>query len=138
MRCVTDSLAALAWIFPGEDTGATDAVLAEVAHQSAAALGLWPLEIANVLLLSERRRRIPRSERTQASRLPGELPINIDGQPAAQAFQTTLTLAAVRNPTAYEACYLELALRLGLPLATLDTPLTRLAEAVGVRLVFQS
>jgi predicted nucleic acid-binding protein len=134
MRCVLDCSAALAWILPGEATTATDTLLTDVVEQGATAPGLWPLETANVLWLSERQGRITFSERTQALRLLGELPIDIDEQTAAQAFRATSALAAAKDLTVYDACYLELALRRGLPLATLDRTLSKAASAAGVGL----
>jgi predicted nucleic acid-binding protein len=135
MHCVVDSSVALAWVLPGEATPATEGLLAEVGDLGAAAPGLWPLETANVLWLSERRGRITLAERTQALAILAELPIQIDERTATQAFGATSALAAGRDLTVYDACYLELALRLGLPLATLDKRLCLAALAAGVALI---
>jgi predicted nucleic acid-binding protein len=135
MHCVLDSSVALAWVLPGEATPATEAVLTAVGELGAVAPGLWPLETANVLWLAERRGRITLAERTQALALLTELPIRIDDRTAALAFGTISALAARANLTVYDACYLELALRLGLPLASLDTRLSQAATASGVRLI---
>jgi predicted nucleic acid-binding protein len=133
--CVLDSSAAIAWVLPHEATSATDALLTNVAEQGAASPGLWPLEVANVLWMAERRRRITLAERTQALTILGDLPIRIDDRTAAHAFGAIAALAAARNLTVYDACYLELALRLGLPLASLDRPLCQAAAAAGIKLV---
>ncbi len=135
MHCVLDSSAALAWVLPGEATAATEALLAEVGDLGAAAPGLWPLETANVLWLSERRGRITLAERTQALALLAELPIRIDERTASLGFGAISALAAGKDLTVYDACYLELALRLDLPLASLDRGLCKAALACGVRLV---
>jgi len=135
MYCVLDSSAALAWVLPGEATSATEALLAEVGESGAAAPGLWPLETANVLWLAERRGRITLAERTQALAILAELPVQIDERTAILAFGATSALAAARDLTVYDACYLELALRLGLPLASLDRQLCKAAAAAGVPLI---
>ena len=135
MHCVLDSSAALAWVLPGEATPATEALLEMVGSLGAAAPALWPLETANVLWVSERRRRITLAERSQALEILSELPIQIDERTAALAFGATSALAATKDLTVYDACYLELALRRGLPLASLDKGLRQAALTCGVRLV---
>jgi predicted nucleic acid-binding protein len=85
--------------------------------------------------MSERRRRITLAERTLALTILAELPIQIDERTATLAFGATSALAAGRDMTVYEACYLELALRRGLPLASLDKRLCQAAQAAGVALV---
>jgi predicted nucleic acid-binding protein len=132
---VLDSSAALAWFLPGEATPAIEALLDDVGDQGAVVPGLWPLEIANLLWLSEKRGRITLAERTQALTILGEMPIQVDDRTAALAFGATSALAAGRGLTVYDACYLELALRLGLPLASLDRDLHKAAAAAGVTLV---
>jgi predicted nucleic acid-binding protein len=133
--CVVDSSAALAWVLPGEATAATDALLATIGDTGAVVPGLWPLEVANVLWSSERRGRITLAERMQSLGILAELPIQIDDRTAALAFGPTSALAAGRDLTIYDACYLELALRLGLPLASLDKRLCQAARAAGVALI---
>jgi predicted nucleic acid-binding protein len=132
---VVDSSAALAWVLPGEATAATDALLATIGDTGAVVPGLWPLEVANVLWSSERRGRITLAERMQSLGILAELPIQIDDRTAALAFGPTSALAAGRDLTIYDACYLELALRLGLPLASLDKRLRQAARAAGVALI---
>jgi predicted nucleic acid-binding protein len=113
----------------------TEDLLAEVGSQGAVAPGLWPIETANVLWVSERRGRISLAERTQALTTLADLPIEIDARTAALAFGATSALAARLDLTVYDACYLELALRLGLPLASLDKRLCQAASAAGVALI---
>jgi predicted nucleic acid-binding protein len=130
--CVIDSAMALAWFLPGEATEATNAVLDLVARSAALAPGLWPLEIANVLVMAERRRRITQAQRSQALMSLGDLPITIDQETAGRAWGAIIDLAQAQGLTVYDATYLELALRSGLPLATLDAALARAARATGV------
>ncbi len=88
-----------------------------------------------MLWLSQRRGRISLAERTQALAILAELPIRVDERTAALAFGAISALAAGSNLTIYDACYLELALRLGLPLASLDKRLCQSALAAGVPLI---
>jgi predicted nucleic acid-binding protein len=134
-RCVLDSSVALAWVLPGEGTDATDAVLDEIAADGATAPGLWPLEIANVLMQAEKARRITQEERRRALTALAALPVHIDPDTAAQAWSRTLDLAEAQGLTLYDASYLELALRLALPLASLDRKLRQAAKASGVDLL---
>lgn len=134
-RCVLDSSVGLAWVLPGEGDGATEALLDEVAAEGAAAPGLWPLETANVLLRAERAKRITSDERRRALATLAALPIHIDADTAVQAWDRTLNLAEAQGLTLYDASYLELALRLSLPLASLDRTLRRAAAVCGVLLL---
>jgi predicted nucleic acid-binding protein len=135
MHCVLDSSSALAWVLPGEASTSNVALLADIAQQGAATTGIWPLEVANVLLMAERRSRITLAERLHALSLLAELPIQVDPRAAALAKGITSELAASRGLTVYDASYLELALRLGLPLASLDGDLRRAALHSGVAVI---
>ena len=93
---------------------------------------LWPLEVANVLLMAERRHRIVSAERSQALGWFAALPIEIDYEAAHPAWADLPALAVQHRLTAYDAAYLELARRRGLPLATLDQELAAAARAEGL------
>ncbi len=134
-RCVLDSSVALAWVLPGEGTDATETLLDEIAADGATAPGLWPLETANVLLHAEKARRITQDERRRSLSTLAALPIHIDPDTAAQAWSRTLGLAEAQGLTLYDASYLELALRLSLPLASLDRKLRQAAAVSGVELL---
>lgn len=130
--CVLDSAMALAWILPGEGNADTDAVLDQVTEVGAVVPGLWRLEIANVLLMAERRLRITQAQRMRALTGLGALPIEIDRETVARAWAGIIDLAQAQGLTIYDAAYLELALRAGLPLATLDQDLARAGRNTGV------
>jgi predicted nucleic acid-binding protein len=132
---VLDASVALSWCFDDEATAATREVLRGLHTDRAVAPSLLPLEIANVLTLAERRRRIDRSRVAEFIGLIDSLAIEIDGQTSARALHAVLDLARDKALTAYDASYLELALRLGLPLATKDVALRRAAVPLGVRLL---
>jgi predicted nucleic acid-binding protein len=129
---VIDSSVSVAWCFPDEKGPYPQAVLESLATQQAIVPSLWPLEVANALLMGERRKRSTPDETLKSVRFLDALPINLDDETRAHAFGHTLHLARLHNLSAYDAAYLELAMRRGLPLATLDDKLKTAAKAVGV------
>ena len=96
--------------------------------------GIWSVEIANVLLVAERRNRMTQEQSEEAIALLQSLLIQVDATTDANALGTTLVLGRQEGLAAYDAAYLELALRLGLPLATNDTRLMEAASRCGVDL----
>ncbi len=135
MTLVLDNSVALAWCFADERSPASLDLLDRVAQSGAHAPQLWPVEALNGLLSAERRRRITIAERHALMTFLQDLPITIDAGTADRAWRETAHLAASYNLTAYDATYLELALRLGLPLATNDAALISAAQQAGVKLV---
>jgi len=132
IELVLDASVALAWCFDNEATEAADHVLERVAHDTAAVPAIWHVEVANVLALAERRRRITRARSAEFIALIEELEIIVDEETPLRAFARTLDLAREERLTAYDASYLELAMRLGRPLASKDRDLCDAAERVGV------
>ena len=132
MSFVLDCSVTMAWCFEDERTAATDALLARVVDAGAIAPFLWPLEVTNVLLSAVRRKRIPPDAVNQVAQRIAVLPVVIDRDGADLVWSNTLQLAERYALTSYDACYLELAQRKALPLATLDTALRRAATAAGV------
>ena len=96
---------------------------------------LWPFEIANVLAVAERRRRISPDEIAEFLEMLRHLPIQVERREAAWIWQATTKLARAYKLSAYDAAYLELAAREHLPLATLDAGLQNAALALGVATV---
>jgi predicted nucleic acid-binding protein len=129
-RVVLDRSVALPWCLPDEDE--TDQIQREVARSGAIAPSHWPLEVANALLMAERRGRIPADFRDAALRDLGGLPIALDSETSVRAWHQTLQLAQAYRLTVYDAAYLELAHRRGLPLATLDGEMRVAADALGI------
>jgi predicted nucleic acid-binding protein len=95
---------------------------------------LWPVELANALAMGERRKRITRSDTTRFLALIAALPIEIDPETSARALDYVLPLARTFSLTSYDATYLDLAMREGLTLATLDADLRKAARKAGVRI----
>lgn len=130
---VVDASIALSWCFEDEHTALGDAVLSRLLEQTAVAPGIWPLEVANGLRSAERRERLDEHATTLAAQLLMTLPITVDETPRVEdALGRVLHLARSVGLTTYDAAYLDLALRRGLPLATVDDQLARAAVAVGV------
>ena len=130
MPFVLDASVALAWCFEDEATAETDAVLEQLAEDSAVAPSLWELEVINVLLLAERRGRITESQTARFVALLTQLPILIDS--AGVDMASVLAAGRHHGLTAYGAAYLVLAEREGIPLATIDGKLRVAAQAAGV------
>jgi predicted nucleic acid-binding protein len=137
LSLVIDSSVSLAWCFEDERSDAADAVLKRLVAEGAHAPVLWPSEVLNVLVLAERRSRITGDQRQRLVTLLRELPITLDAETMARAWTETAELAARLRLTVYDATYLELAHRLGLPLATLDQDLRAAAATLGVELLGQ-
>jgi predicted nucleic acid-binding protein len=131
---VIDCSLTMAWYFGDEATAYTDAVRDSLVAQQAVVPTLWSLEVANVLVMGERRKRSTEGQAARWLRLLSALPIAIDSETPFRAFDSILSLARHHRLTAYDAAYLELALRRSLPIATLDDDLKNAAHALGVAL----
>ena len=134
MSVVIDSSITLAWFFEDERSAAADDVLRQVTETGAVAPSLWRLEVANALQAAIRRKRIDAAFRDASIADLRSLKVVIDGETDHRAWTTTLELAERWRLTLYDAAYLELAQRLGLPLATLDQELRVAAGALGLTL----
>ena len=129
---VLDGSLALAWYFKDEATPYADAVAASFPDSRAAVPVIWPLEIANAVLMGERRQRSTEAQAAKWFGYLGSLPIIVDEKTNDQAWRDVLRLARAHRLSAYDSAYLELALRRGLTLATLDNKLKAAASALGV------
>jgi predicted nucleic acid-binding protein len=132
---VIDTSVAMAWCFEDEATPATDSVLDLLGNDQAVVPAIWPLEVANVLLVAERRGRLTEAQASRFLELLAQLPINVDTSPTDMAG----IVATGRRHTlsSYDAAYLLLAERLGATLATLDKPLAKAARKAGVQLLIK-
>jgi len=129
---VLDASVALSWCFEDEASPATDAILDEVRHSGALVPGLWFLELGNVLLQAERRRRIAAPDVAARLELISALPIFVDQNSTGRAWHEVLGLARAENLSVYDATYLELAFRRNVPLASRDKDLAAAARRLGV------
>ncbi|GDY23229.1 twitching motility protein PilT [Verrucomicrobiota bacterium] len=136
---VLDAQTTLAWCFEDESTAATEALLDQVGGSVIAHVPtLWAYEVANALLSAERQKKARSNSAKAESFLHrlAALPIETDAESTRHAHDKTIALARLHKLTAYDAAYLELALRRGVPLATADEALRKAAKAAGVPLVF--
>jgi len=133
---VLDASVVMASVLPDEVHGKTAlAVIQRITIAGAVVPSLWRIEVGNALLVTERRKVIlPEQSVTIRSRLAA-LPITIDRETSSHAWEATLNLARKHGLTLYDSTYLELALRLRLPLASLDRQLCRAASAENVDLL---
>lgn len=134
---VLDASLTLAWALDEAETQYTRAVLAEVLEHVVTVPTLWPLEIVNAAVMAARRGRIDKDEVQALIGLVRGLDVEVDEQGLRVAFDVVSDLAQQHGLTSYDAAYLELALRLDAPLATIDAGLARAARAAGVELFLQ-
>ncbi|MGD8387222.1 MAG: type II toxin-antitoxin system VapC family toxin [Desulfobacteraceae bacterium] len=125
---VVDNSVVMAWCFLDENNALADTALDTLTHASAFVPSIWPLEVVNVLLVAERRKRIRVAESVRFLELLGQLPIRVEMEPAEQRMGELLQLARDHTLSSYDASYLDLAMRRGLPLATVDHELVRAAQ----------
>ncbi|MFB2835090.1 type II toxin-antitoxin system VapC family toxin [Floridanema evergladense] len=135
MRFVLDCSIAISWCLVDENDNYANTILAMMPNSEAYVPGIWSLEIANTLLVAERRNRITTEQSELAIALLQSLLIHIDESTNNYALSSTLLLGRQEGLAAYDAAYLELALLLQLPIATLDTRLAQAATRCGVELV---
>lgn len=132
--CVLDTSFSLQWVFRDEASAEGYAALTAVSTGGASVPALWFVEMTNSLGMAERRFRLDAAGMQRAFALLETLPLKVD-EPASLVWsQPVLDLMRTHRLTAYDATYLELAIRLRLPLATKDRELLVAAAAVGVPL----
>jgi predicted nucleic acid-binding protein len=131
---VIDASVALAWHFPGEGGDDLDNVLNEVLAGGAIVPIHWRAEVANSFAMAVRHARITADYRTTALEKLSQLEIETDQESHQQLWHSTQTICDQYEVSAYDGAYLELALRRGVPLATLDRRLDKAARYAGAKL----
>ena len=129
MAFVLDCSVTMAWVFPDEASEATDRLRDSLVGGRAFVPSLWPVEVGSVLLAATKRGRLRADEWTGICASLEALPIEIDPVSASRVWGRALALADEYGLSVYDAVYLELALRLRLPLATLDQALAAAARS---------
>src|SRR5262249_31989315 len=127
-----DSSIALSWCFEDEASPEMDVLFERVRDDGAIVPELWPLEVSNVLLQAERRGRISAGDMALRLELIAGLPVAIDPETAARAWREILVTARETGLSVYDAAYLELAVRRGLPLLTKDGELATAGRRLAV------
>ena len=129
---VLDSSVTMAWVLRDEQSAQADAALEQVAKIGGIAPALWWVEVRNVLVIAERRGRLTQEDTAAAVQAIDALGIHLDHAPDNASL---LRLARTHGLSAYDALYLELAVRQQRPLATLDHKLRAAAQAEGITLM---
>lgn len=127
MSLVLDAAMAVAWLFEEERSPAAQDVLNMVSEGGAVVPSLWRLEVANVLRNSVRKGRCDAAYADSALQRFARLPIEVDTETDARAWGAIRDLSNAEGLTTYDAAYLELAIRLNLPLASGDGTLVAAA-----------
>ena len=137
---VLDNSVAMRWLLASnkiDDQIYAEDVLKSLSNKDALVPNLWHLEATNVLLGAEKR------DETSVGEIEGfisqleNLPIHVDHLTVHQAFNRTLALARAYKLSSYDAAYLELAIREGIPIATLDKDIIKAANKSGVRIYYK-
>ena len=132
---VTDNSVVMSWCFKDEGNQYADLVLDRLSEATAVVPSIWPLEVINVLLVAERRKRISEADSVRFITLLSQLPIVVEYEKPEQIMKDLLPLARIHNLSSYDASYLALAMRKGVPMATLDNRLINAAKAVDVKIL---
>ena len=132
---VLDNSVAMRWLLQSKksvDQNYSESVLRSLVETNALVPNLWHLEAANVLLAADRRHEINPGDVERFIDQLESLPIYVDAMTSQKAFNRTLALAKALRLSSYDAAYLELAIREGLPLASLDKNLRKATRNSGV------
>jgi len=125
---VIDNSVVMAWCFEDEVNRYAEVILDQLEVFTAFVPSIWALEVGNVLLVAERKKRISLADSARFIALLRDLPIVIEQEPPDVMFGEVLPLAREHHLSTYDASYLDLAMRRGLPLATLDNGLIAAAK----------
>lgn len=132
---VADASVTIGWVHPGQATQQTAAMLDAIADGATLEVpALWPLEMANALIVLVRRRKLTEGERQAGLGWLRGLRVRVDHEMSELAFSRLSELAAAHQLSVYDAAYLELAVRRGLVLGCKDGPLRTAARHAGVSL----
>ncbi len=129
---VLDCSVAMAWCFDDECDRYADGVLEFLTSGEALVPSIWLLEVVNVLLVAERRRRLREADCARFIDLLDGLPILVEETTTDRAFGAVVACGRETGLSSYDAAYLELAMRTGAPLASRDRGLRAACRKVGV------
>ena len=131
-RIVLDCSITMSWCFQDETTDSSITLLESLDGISLHVPALWTLETANALASAHRRGRIDDDDLAATLLFLETLPLEIDDRTASSSLTDVLPLALAYELTAYDATYLELAMRIEAPLCTLDSGLHSAAKRAGI------
>jgi len=131
-RFVLDNSVVVSWCFEDEYDDYGEAVLDSLDEGEAVVPAIWPLEFGNALLVAERRGRLAKADSSRILALLAELSIVVEQERPERMLKEITALARDQNLSTYDASYLDLAMRLGLPIASRDASVMRAAKRCGV------
>lgn len=134
-RFVIDNSVVMSWCFGDEVSPYADAILDRLENTVAIVPAIWPLEVGNVLLVAERKKRLSPAASDQFIALLFELPIIVEPEPPDRMIREIFALARKNQISTYDASYLDLAIKRGIPIATLDDRLIAAAKQNRVGIV---
>ncbi len=132
---VLDASVTISALIEEDQSDEARGILEAIARDGAVVPALWTVEVGHILLRAQRRGLLDAAVRRAHLRNLSRLPIAVDHEMAGHAWHDTMDLAERHGLTLYDATYLELSLRRGLPLATFDAALRRAANAAGAKLL---
>jgi len=132
---VIDNSVVMTWCFKDEENPYADDILDSLENATAYVPSIWPLEVGNVLLVAERKKRLSEADSIRFIALITELPIIIEQESPERMIKEIFALARKHELSSYDASYLDLAMRKGLPIATLDNNLINAAKRSQVPIV---
>lgn len=132
MSLVIDASIAASWMFEDEGDPRAGLVLARLRTEEAVVPSLFWFEIRNILIVSERRKRIGEADTAGFLQDLAALRLRVDHEPSDEA---VMRLARKHRLSVYDAAYLELAIRTRAPLATLDAALRQAAVSEAVEVI---
>jgi predicted nucleic acid-binding protein len=134
---VVDNSVVMSWCFNDETNLLADKVLESLSEATAFVQSIWPLEVINVLLVAERKKRLSEADSIRFLSLLSKLPIRVEQERQERYMTDILALARANQLSSYDASYLSLSMIKGLPIATLDRRLIDAAKRARVPLLLE-
>jgi predicted nucleic acid-binding protein len=131
-RFVVDNSVVMSWCFKDESNPYADSILKLLKDRAVIVPPIWPLEVVNVLLVAERKKRLSESDSNRFIFLISQLPIFVEHERSEALMKEHLALARNCHLSSYDALYLALAMKMGVPLATLNKKLIAAAGKMKV------
>jgi predicted nucleic acid-binding protein len=132
-RFVIDNSVVMSWCFEEESDAYSEGVLDSLADGEAFVPGIWPLELGNVLLVAERKKRLSEASVVRFLELISSLPLSVEQESPQRILSEIVSLARQLGVSTYDASYLDLAMRMELPISTLDASMRKAARKLKIR-----
>lgn len=129
---IIDTSVVMSWCFEDEENSYAEAVLDSLEDGEAFVPGIWPLEVGNVLLVAERKKRLSRASVVRFLELISSLPLIVEQETPDRILREIVSLAREQGISTYDASYLDLAMRTDLPISTLDASMRKAARKLKI------